>query len=197
MTTRRKVQVWKELEKFQSRICVYCESRAEQGEDTGHIEHFFDKGSHVDKTFDWDNLFGCCSSTQHCGHYKDQELPGGLKRQYDPNLLIKPDKEDPEMYLKFLDSGKVREKDELDELGQKKATETIKALHLDASCLNDSREQQIKRFQDKVTAIMELLDSDDETIFEDTMEEYCQIKEEALKALHRTAIKQAVIWLEV
>jgi len=195
MNTSKKQQIWDELEKFQNRICVYCEARAEKGEFTGHIEHFFDKSSHIDKTFEWSNLFGCCSSTKHCGHYKDQVLPGGVKRQYNSNLLIKPDKEDPESFLKFRESGKISVRDDLDEHHQKRAEETIRALHLDESSLNDSRKQQISRFQEKVNAIMMILDSCDEKIFEETLEEYSKIKEDASTSYYRTALKQAVLWL--
>ncbi|GEA13100.1 retron system putative HNH endonuclease [Alteromonas sp. KUL49] len=102
-----KSSIWDQLGKFQDGLCAYCESKAIKGSDTGHIEHFFDKSAHPHLTFDWGNLFGCCASTLHCGHYKDQYLPGGERRTYDSDLLIKPDIEDPEDYLQFLPSGKV------------------------------------------------------------------------------------------
>lgn len=195
MNKNKKQQIWDELEKFQNRICVYCEAKAEKGEFTGHIEHFFDKSSHIDKTFEWSNLFGCCSSTKHCGHYKDQVLPGGVKRQYNSNLLIKPDKDDPESFLKFRESGKISVRDDLDEHHQKRAEETIRALHLDESSLNDSRKQQISRFQEKVNAIMMILDSCDENVFEETLEEYSKIRDDASTSYYRTALKQAILWL--
>lgn len=157
---------------------------------------FFDKSTHQDQTFEWENLFGCCSSTAHCGHYKDQILPDGTKRQYNPQQLIKPDIDDPELYLQFLPSGKIKEQDNLDEINIQKAITTIKALHLDNPSLELSREQQITRYQTKVSAIIHILDSsmDDEELKE-AMREYDEIEKEALTAPHRTAIKQAVIWL--
>ncbi|HFQ5384651.1 retron Ec78 anti-phage system effector HNH endonuclease PtuB [Vibrio vulnificus] len=195
MTKSRKKSVWKELEKFQDKLCVYCESKAEQGTHTGHIEHFFDKSTHVHLTFDWSNLFGCCASKLHCGHYKDETLPGGVRRTYNTNLLIKPDTEDPEDYLQFLPSGKIESHNGLDTISEQKASETIKALHLDAPSLVRSREQQITRFQSKVTTALSFIDTGDEETIALAMIEYRNIEQEAKSAPHRTAIKQAVIWL--
>lgn len=195
MNKSRKKSVWKELDKFQDKLCVYCESKAEKGRDTGHIEHFFDKRTHVHLTFDWNNLFGCCASKLHCGHYKDQELPGGIRRTYNTSLLIKPDTEDPEDYLQFLPSGKIESKNGLDAISEKKANETITALNLDDPSLEHRREQQITRFQSKVTTALSLVDTGDEETIALAMIEYRNIEQEAKFALHRTAIKQAVIWL--
>lgn len=195
MTKSRKKSVWKELEKFQDKLCVYCESKAEQGTCTGHIEHFFDKSTHVHLTFDWSNLFGCCASRLHCGHYKDETLPGGVRRTYNTSLLIKPDTEDPEDYLQFLPSGRIDCKNGLDTIPKQKASETIKALNLDAPSLVRSREQQIARFQLKVTTALSLIDTGDEETIALAMIEYRNIEQQAKSASHRTAIKQAVIWL--
>jgi len=195
MTKSRKKSVWKELGKFQDKLCVYCESKAEKGTHTGHIEHFFDKSTHVHLTFDWSNLFGCCPSRLHCGHYKDQELPGGVRRTYNTRLLIKPDTEDPEDYLQFLPSGKIESKNGIDTISEQKANETIKALNLDAPSLERSREQQITRFQTQVTTALSFIDTGDEETIALAMIEYRNIEQEAKSASHRTAIKQAVIWL--
>ncbi|MFA0116944.1 retron Ec78 anti-phage system effector HNH endonuclease PtuB [Vibrio breoganii] len=196
LSSSKKRKIWKELEKFQNGLCAYCESKAERGSNTGHIEHFFDKSTHVHLTFDWDNLFGCCDSKFHCGHYKDQKLPGGDRRTYDINLLIKPDLEDPENYLQFLPSGRVEKKAGVGNGIEKKAIETIKALKLDASSLVHTREQQIAIFQSRVAATLDIMDTEcDEETLDLAMKEYLKIEEEAETALHRTAIKQAVIWM--
>nr|WP_275440792.1 retron Ec78 anti-phage system effector HNH endonuclease PtuB [Vibrio sp. Of7-15] len=195
MTKSRKQSVWKELGKFQDKLCVYCESKAEKGTNTGHIEHFFDKSTHVHLTFDWNNLFGCCASRLHCGHYKDQKLPGGVRRTYNTSLLIKPDTEDPEDYLQFLPSGKIESKSGLNTISEQKAIETIKALKLDDPSLERTREQQITRFQSKVTTALSFIDTGDEETIALAMIEYRKIEQEAKFTSHRTAIKQAVIWL--
>ncbi|GBL02059.1 hypothetical protein VH1709_contig00084-0126 [Vibrio harveyi] len=195
MTRAKKVHVWKELGKFQNGLCVYCESKAEKGKNLGHIEHFRDKSTHANLTFDWNNLFGCCDSKFHCGHYKDQILPGGCKRNYDIRFLIKPDIEDPENYFQFYPSGKIEKKNGLNTLDERKAVETIKALKLDAPSLELSRELQIKHFQSRVTAALTIMDTEeDPTTIALAMSEYSNIRKEALNTVHRTAVKNAVIW---
>ncbi|WP_272870192.1 retron Ec78 anti-phage system effector HNH endonuclease PtuB [Aliivibrio fischeri] len=196
MTQAKKRHVWKELGKFQNGLCVYCESKAVKGKNLGHIEHFYDKSTHANLTFDWNNLFGCCDSKFHCGHYKDQTLPGGIRRKYNVNLLIKPDVEDPENYFQFFPSGKIEKKHGLSTLDEQKAIETIKALKLDDSSLERSREQQITHFQSRVSAALSIIDNeDDEETIVLAISEYTEIEQEAKTALHRTAIKQAVIWM--
>lgn len=186
-------QVWAEIDKFQERFCVYCEGDAFRGKYTGHIEHFFDKGSQQNKplTFDWNNLFGCCPSTSHCGHYKDAELPGGIKRVYNSTLLLKPDIDDPDEYLQFLPSGELKAKQGISEDKEKRATETIIALNLRAPSLISARKNQIERYQEQVNSLMDLLVELDE----DAWEEYEEIKQQATKVAYRTAIKHAVQWV--
>lgn len=190
---RRKAQVWTEIYKFQDKFCAYCESDAFQGEASGHIEHFYHKGEprYRGLTFTWSNLFGCCSSTTHCGHYKDQILEGGIVRQYDPNLILKPDIDDPEEYFQFLPSGKIKTKDGLDDVKINRAEETIRALNLNASELKLARETQINLFHARIVPFLELLD----TLDEDVLEEYYYVKDEARTVAHRTAVKQAISWL--
>lgn len=189
----RKNQVWTEIDKMQEGLCVYCESVALKGKTTGHIEHFFDKGNPLYKslTFDWNNLFGCCQSNAHCGHYKDQHLPGGQQRQYNSLLLLKPDIDDPEEYLQFLPSGVIQEKKGLDTDKLSKATETIKALNLKSSTLKNSRESQITLYKNRLLPLTVLM----EHMTDEDYEEYLAIKSEAMTAPHRTAIKQAISWL--
>lgn len=183
-----KHEVWVEINKVQEKTCVYCESIAEKGQ--GHIEHFFHKAdpSYVSLTFVWGNLFGCCNSNIHCGHYKDQFLIGGIKRAYNPNALIKPDIEDPEDFLQFLDSGKVKPKEGLTDAMEKRAAETIAALNLDCSVLVSSRESQIDRYKQRLLALVNI---DDEGVM---ASEYANIYSEAMHTFHRTALKQSIPW---
>ncbi|ELV8636019.1 hypothetical protein QNE29_004405, partial [Vibrio vulnificus] len=101
----------------------------------------------------------------------------------------------PEDYLQFLPSGKIESQNGLDTISEQKASETIKALNLDAPSLVRSREQQITRFQSKVTTALRFIDTGDEETIALAMIEYKNIEQEAKSAPHRTAIKQAVIWL--
>jgi len=185
-----KVDVWAELNKFQNKFCVYCESVAEKGPTSGHIEHFFHRGDPVytPLTFDWNNLFGCCTSNKHCGHYKDQTLTGGAKRVYDPNLLIKPDVDDPEEFLQFLESGKIKPKDGLTIAMCERALETISALNLGCSELNSSREKQIERFKNRLLVLTTIQDASL------ISEEYEELYNEAMNTFHRTALKQSIPW---
>ncbi|CAI0839392.1 Uncharacterised protein [Serratia quinivorans] len=186
----QRVDVWIEIDKIQNKFCVYCESIAEKGNGKGHIEHFFYKGNplYTNLTFVWDNLFGCCDSRKHCGHYKDQILPGGVKRSYDPNILIKPDVDDPEEFLQFLDSGKVKAREGLTEPMRQRATETISALNLDCSELNSSREMQIDRYNKRLSILFGVED------IEILTEEYENLYAEAMGTFHRTALKQSIPW---
>jgi len=195
MTTKKKKKVWEELDKFQDKKCVYCESNAPRGRETGHIEHFFDRSNFENLTFEWNNLFGCCISNIHCGHYKDQILPNGSRRSYDHNLLIKADIDDPEEYLQFLPNGKIIERNGISNNMRKKAEETIRALCLNAPSLEQSRKAQIERSKKKVTAVFKFLESDNEETVDFAMVEYNKIKQDAATAEYRTAIKQAVNWL--
>lgn len=54
MTSHKKAKVWIELDKFQEKFCVYCESKAYRGEGTGHIEHFYHKGHSDYKSLTFD-----------------------------------------------------------------------------------------------------------------------------------------------
>lgn len=193
MKSRDKKKVWIELYKFQERFCVYCESEAYQG-GTGHLEHFFDKATHIHLALSWDNLFGCCESRGHCGHYKDQNLPGGRQRQYNTNLLLKPDVDDPEYYLQFTPSGSISTKSGLNVCELSRAKETIIALYLNAPSLNIAREDQIKLFEARLLSLESL--SVDDLDLDLYISEFTSLKEDANNAPHRTAIKQ-VLFSEV
>jgi len=196
MNTAQKTEIWTEIYKFQDKFCVYCESMTYQGKTTGHIEHFFDKGTIEYKplTFSWRNLFGCCASQTHCWHYKDKILSEDagvqIKRQYDSNLLLKPDVDEPEEYLQFSDKGRIKPREGLDTDKNERAVETIKALNLSSTELKTAREIQIKLYQDRLTPLLEFLDTMDEDIWK----EYDDLKEESTRVAYRTAIKQAVSW---
>ncbi|MFT4925667.1 MAG: hypothetical protein ACI8WB_001761 [Phenylobacterium sp.] len=193
VTTDQKKEIWHELDKFQHQYCVYCESSAFKGKYTGHIKHFFHKGSradgsapHAHLTFDWNNLFGCCAANEHCGHFKDKTPKGSRHREYDPHALIKPDLEDPEIFLQFLPSGKVQAKANLTQDMRRKATETIHIINLQAATLVNARNHKIKLYRDQLLAL-EKLAMDDEP----HRQEYQRIRDEAMGGAHRTAVKHA------
>ncbi|WCH25937.1 retron Ec78 anti-phage system effector HNH endonuclease PtuB [Aeromonas salmonicida] len=191
--SRDKKLIWNQIDLIQERFCVYCEMPACQGDrSTGHIEHFYNKGSAVYKhlAFTWGNLFGCCSSTEHCGHFKDQ-IVNGSPRIYTASLLIKPDRDNPNEYLQFLSTGKVEPKEGVDDQKRQMAVVTIGALNLDCSKLSSSRENVIKGFNARITALNELLSENivDETEYTQL---YLEIKADVFFSIHRTAIYQVV-----
>ncbi|HEM6888748.1 TPA: TIGR02646 family protein [Providencia rettgeri] len=190
-----KRKIWNELYKVQGRLCVYCEGKAERGNGHGHIEHFFHKGEDRFKcwTFEWSNLFGCCDSRDHCGHFKDQTLPGGIKMSYIPEELIKPDIDDPDDFFQFSPTGKIKEKDNISEEKKKRALSTISALNLGCSELNSNREAQINRFRERLLVLTSIELIDDATI-NLVKEQFQKILDEAMNSIYRTALKQAITW---
>jgi uncharacterized protein (TIGR02646 family) len=191
LLTEDKTQIWAELVKFQQGFCAYCESPAAQGR--GHIEHFCHKGKkvngkapHAHLTFDWSNLFGCCNSREHCGHFKDRTLPGGHDRVYDPYKLIKPNNDKPETFLRFTDSGRVQAKSDA---VSARAIETINTLNLKAPVLVTARQNQMMLYKQRLNELDEQrieMAMDDEAFDA----EYAMIKDEAMKDAYRTAVRQ-------
>jgi len=125
--------------------CAYCEGPIFH---EGHIEHFRRKNpDHFPElTFDWNNLFLACGSREHCGHYKDRPSA----QAYEPNHLIKPDTHNPEHYLYFHSSGRVRPRADLSENDTRCATETIRVFGLDSCTLSGSRSRALTTYKNKV-----------------------------------------------
>jgi uncharacterized protein (TIGR02646 family) len=181
--------LWKQFHRFQDGFCVYCETKISRK--TGHIEHFFDKGDPQYKhyTFDWNNLFGCCTSNRHCGHFKNAFLPGNSRRLPNYRLLIKPDVDDPEVSLQFVSTGKVRVRRSNLIKFYLKGKHTIKALNLNESSLKNDREAQINRYKAQLLALNELIGTISDVQFHD---QYALIKQSSEKESFRTAVKQAL-----
>ncbi|TFW72287.1 TIGR02646 family protein [Methylotenera oryzisoli] len=118
-----KSEIWIELETMQGARCAYCESDISIGKK--HIEHFRQKGRDPKVTFDWSNLFGSCMRKNSCGKHKD-EIP-----LYDSANLIKPDNEDPEIFLVFSADGSVHPRANISEQDFLRAKETIRIFNLD------------------------------------------------------------------
>ena len=72
--------------------CVYCESSVDLTSPC-NIEHFHPKSVYPRETFEWDNLFTCCS------------LCNSTKNDFDTykQPFIHPENEDPEFFLTFDD----------------------------------------------------------------------------------------------
>lgn len=192
--SRERAMIWQHLGTMQQGYCAYCESSITQK--TRHIEHFFHKGMKADGTkpyehltFAWDNLFGCCESKQHCGHYKDKQGKDG-PGPYDADNLIKPDTDNPASYLDFVKSGNIRPKSDLTQPMRLSADETIRVLHLKEPGLIDDRKKLILKYQSR----MQLLEQNIEFL---TVEQYEQILNQIELDInnepYQTAIRQVVL----
>lgn len=75
--------------------CSYCENEVEDS--TSHIEHLARRTNYPTKTFEWDNLFCSCNSSNTCGSYKDNI------KKYAGNSsdLIKPDRDEPSDFMQI------------------------------------------------------------------------------------------------
>lgn len=124
--------------------CAYCEAVIYE---RGHIEHFRRKNRELgfpELTFSWGNLFLSCDDKAHCGHFKDR--PGG--EPYDPNVLVKPDEDDPDKFLYFHSSGEVRPREGLPAREKLRAEETIRIFRLDESTLAYDRARAVKVYRE-------------------------------------------------
>lgn len=122
--------------------CAYCEGAIFH---EGHIEHFRRKNlkHYPELTFDWHNLFLACGSNVHCGHYKDRPSAPA----YDPDQLIKPDEHDPEEFLYFHSSGKVRVREKLSAENSRRANATIQIFGLDNPALEGERARAVSAYR--------------------------------------------------
>ena len=105
--------------------CAYCES--EISSPNRHIEHFVKRnGPNGNRrlTFEWSNLFGSCDREESCGKYKD-------KQSFEPDELIKPDRDNPEDYLLFLSDGRIVPRGDLSDANRRSAKETLRVFNLD------------------------------------------------------------------
>lgn len=136
-TYEHRQSIWGWLEHMQGKRCAYCEGPT--SEHNRHIEHFRQRRCYPQGTFDWSNLFGSCNRAGTCGKAKDQCAT------YLPEVLIKPDIEDPDMFLVFTAGGAVRPRAGLSAGDHLRATETIRILALDGA-LNQIRRTELSGY---------------------------------------------------
>lgn len=126
-SSEEKTEIWQALEAMQGKRCAYCEADVDSDQNK-HIEHFRQRAAHryPQGTFDWENLFGSCGRKDSCGKHKDQ------CGEYDHELLIKPDSEDPEHFLHFHSDGKISPHEGINLNEKRRALETLRIFNLDA-----------------------------------------------------------------
>lgn len=188
-----KEMIWKSLNIMQSNFCAYCEGKLIEKE--CHIEHLIPQN--ILKTirgrsiYEWDNLFGSCDNSEHCGRYKDH-----IVKDYDSKNLIKPDLDDGSNYLSFLQSGSVVAQNNLNNSYETKARETIRILNLDCSRLKNLRAKKIGEFQmqylnlEEIKESMDLRNKEDQAFYEAEMKDFI---ESITNSEYYTAVRQNTI----
>lgn len=141
------------LIKEQKHICCYCECRIIAEE--SHIEHFKpkDQTRFPELQLAYENLHASCiirpthDEDEHCGHRKGN---------YYSDDLIDPSEENCDSYFAYALDGEIKSRQPDD----KRATETIRKLHLDSTLLNKKRKSLIDYFLYDLGDDLELLDAE-------------------------------------
>lgn len=164
-TAVERADIWDKLNAMQGQRCAYCEGP--MGTDNRHIEHFRQRARYPQGTFDWHNLFGSCARAGTCGDHKDK------CGNYPPDDLIKPDEEDPELFLVFTPQGAIRPRANLAPRDAVRATETIRILKLDGA-LNQIRRSEVAGYIQTAEAFAEMAESYSEDEWLPLLEEEIQ-----------------------
>lgn len=160
LTDADRKQIWDELTAMQGKRCAYCEADISSGE--RHIEHFRQKGRDPTQTFVWGNLFGSCNNGSTCGKHKDEQPV------YAPAVLIKPDVEDPEYFLRFHSNGTITVRPGLSttvpaglsKADQHRASETLRLFNLEDGSLRWQRHSAVSGYVKTAEEIAELAAED-------------------------------------
>lgn len=146
-TPLERAAIWEKLNAMQGERCAYCEGQIDS--ENRHIEHFQQRSRYPQGTFDWHNLFGSCNRSGTCGDQKDR---CGI---YPPNLLIKPDIEDPEQLLVFSPDGSVRARAGLSATDDNRARETIRIFGLQGA-LRQIRFSRVSEYKQTAEVFAEM-----------------------------------------
>lgn len=134
---------------MQGTRCAYCERMTDDSDQRhGHIEHFREQKHFPSLALDWNNLFWSCSDPLTCGERKGICVDyHGSAALFDPNCLIDPSKDDPDVYLLFASDGTVHPRTELSPVGRHRAEETIRVFQLNASSyLRRGRQEVVNKY---------------------------------------------------
>jgi uncharacterized protein (TIGR02646 family) len=142
-----RAEIWEKLDLMQGHRCAYCEIEIKDGD--RHIEHYRQKRSYPQGTFEWANLFGSCNRLDTCGKHKD------TCGAYLHTQVIKPDLEDPEDFLVFSPDGSISAREKLSEIDRNRAVETIRVFGLN-NTLRQIRRSQLTGYIQTAEAFAEL-----------------------------------------
>ncbi|WP_411382228.1 retron Ec78 anti-phage system effector HNH endonuclease PtuB [Pseudomonas sp. MPB26] len=172
--------IWASLELMQGPRCAYCEGPTSPG--NRHIEHFRQRDRYPQGTYDWNNLFGSCERASTCGKAKDR------CGTYPPEVLIKPDIEDPDAFLVFTPGGTVEPRAGLSARDHLRASETIRILGLDGA-LNEIRRAELSGYLQTLEYFVEIADTFPE---EEWIQELQQEVSNAAHLPYATAIRHVL-----
>lgn len=147
VTPELRDSIWERLNAMQGHRCAYCEATLRTTK--RHIDHFKQRRSYPQGTFEWGNLFGSCNRASSCGYGKDRS------GAYLANDLIKPDEDNPEAYLLFLPSGVVHSRAGLNSRDSRRAEETIRILGLNGD-LSEIRRRAVGPYLETAEAFMQM-----------------------------------------
>lgn len=186
--------IWEKLNIMQNGFCAYCECTIHKNNNfKGHIEHFIQKDKDPCLTFDWGNLFGSCNNPDRCGKYKDNNP---LAKKIDLSKVCKPDDMDSSKLILFLNSGKVRPRNNLTTQEIELADNTIAVFNLNGdSTLSNSRKSAILGEKSLVDAYWKELANDENGELSEILEaELFDAIVRIEKAQHSTAL--AHLWTD-
>lgn len=149
VTLADRQEIWLELIAMQGERCAYCEADI-SSDGKRHIEHFRQKGRDPTQTFVWQNLFGSCGNPNTCGTYKD------IQGVYPPAVLIKPDQDDPDHFLRFHSDGSISVHTGLSDSDQERASETLRLFNLTDGSLRWQRQAATTGYLQTAEEIAEL-----------------------------------------
>ncbi|WP_440780324.1 retron Ec78 anti-phage system effector HNH endonuclease PtuB [Pseudomonas syringae] len=173
--------IWASLELMQGPRCAYCEGPI--APQNRHIEHFRQRDRYPQGTYDWNNLFGSCERVSTCGKAKDR---CGI---YPPEVLIKPDIEDPDAFLVFTPGGTVEPRAGLSAGDHLRACETIRILGL-GGALNEIRRAELSGYLQTLEYFFEIAEAFPED--EEWIQELQQEVSNAAQLPYATAIRHVL-----
>lgn len=179
-----KGEIWVQLDAMQSERCAYCENRLRT--DRRHIEHFRQRSDFPRRTFQWENLFGSCNHSNSCGRHKDRTA-------HDANDLIKPDEDDPDVYLRFLSDGSIIPKSDLSGDERHRAEETLRVFNLDheQGVLRWMRYSAVRGYLGMADELAQCLAIDEEFFVEFLREELESVAGEPFETAIRHVLSKA------
>jgi uncharacterized protein (TIGR02646 family) len=152
---RETEQIRTALLSIQMHRCAYCERRTGAERDDGHIEHFGKQAEKPDLDLTWANLFWSCNDEKTCGKHKDKcARTSGPKANFNPDHIVKPDVDDPDILFLFITDGTIQIRKGLSMEKERRAKETLRVFQLaESAYLRKGREDAVKPYVDAIVTL--------------------------------------------